>query len=77
MIAGMIPDLPYKEGDKVCREIDIEQPDLGLMHGRINRVYCSIDRNDPRFCYPEMYEVLWSDGSSRGGYLRHGISPIA
>lgn len=76
MIAGMVPDAPYKQGDKVCREKDIENPSLGLIHGRINRVYASTDRNDRRFRYPEMYEVLWSDGRNQSGYLRHGLSPI-
>ncbi|MBI6883130.1 hypothetical protein [Pseudomonas putida] len=70
-----IPDIPYREGAKVCREVDIERPELGLKYGRVNRVYSSYDRSDCRFRYPEMYSVIWSDGTVGEGFLRHGISP--
>lgn len=67
---------PYREGQKVCREIDINDESKGQRYGRIARVYTSFDRTDRRFRYNEMYAVLWNDGETTGGFLRHGLTPL-
>jgi hypothetical protein len=67
----------YREGQKVSRELDIHDASKGLRHGRVSRVYSSYDSSDLRFRYDEMYEVLWNDGETSGGFLRHGLTPVA
>jgi hypothetical protein len=66
----------YREGQKVSRELDIYDASKGLRYGRVSRFYSSYDCSDRRFRYEEMYEVLWDDGETTGGFLRHGITPI-
>jgi hypothetical protein len=66
----------YREGQKVSRELDIYDESKGLRYGRVSRVYSSYDRSDRRFRYDEMYEVLWNDGGTTGGFLRHGLSLV-
>lgn len=67
----------YREGQKVSRELDIYDASKGLRYGLVSRVYSSFDSSDRRFRYDEMYEVLWSDGETSGGFLRHGLTPVA
>lgn len=67
----------YREGQKVSRELDINDESKGQRYGRIARVYTSFDRSDRRFRYDEMYAVLWNDGETTGGFLRHGLTPVA
>lgn len=66
----------YREGQKVCREWDIDDASKGQRYGRVSRVYTSFDRSDRRFRYDEMYAVLWNDGETTGGFLRHGLTPL-
>lgn len=66
----------YREGQKVCREWDAYDESKGQRYGRIARVYSSYDSADRRFRYNEMYAVLWNDGETTGGFLRHGLTPL-
>lgn len=61
----------FQTGNRVSRPKDIFAKVCKLKYGKVTRVFSEMGT---RFGdYPELYEVLWDDGTVGRAYLPHGI----
>lgn len=69
--------MKFKIGDRVRREINIYDPSKGMRYGKVVQCYSKPERKlSPGSTlgpYPELYEVLWDDGTVERGFLPHGL----
>ena len=70
----------FKIGDRVIREIDIYNPDLGIKKGTVTNRYSKPLKRFPSGTvlgpYDELYEVHWDNGKLEEGFLPHGLDLI-
>jgi hypothetical protein len=67
----------FKIGDRVKREVDIHDRSKGYKTGRITNRYSKPKKKYlSGLClgpYPELYAVLWDNGTPEKGFLPHGL----
>ena len=67
---------PWKVGDRVVRQIDVYDDSSPVRRGTVTRRYSQDGEFDGvRWHDPEIYEVLWDDGTVGRGFFRHGLDP--
>lgn len=71
----------YQIGDKVRREININDPSKGYKYGKIIKIYSKEATYYPFSKitlgpYKELYKVKWDNGIIENGFLPHGIDKI-
>lgn len=68
----------FSVDDRVGREVDIHNPSKGYRYGTVKRVYSKpYNKKLNLGPYPELYSVIWDDGSFEKDFLPHGLDPIA
>lgn len=61
----------FKVGERVVRLVDVHNAASLLRHGTIIERYA---KRDSGIWYPELYAVLWDDGTEQRAFLPHGLT---